>query len=435
MEPSLLAEHTVSTAFLAIALIAIVAQAVIILVALFDRGPRYKVSARSSDSLESEDFLHTLEALTDSKVNRRTNLEVLTNGENFYEAELRAIADAKSTVNLEAYIFHRGEVAGRYLQSLAERGRAGVRVNVLIDGLGSSTTRKSYLKPLRDAGGRVAWYHPVRWNTLPHYNNRSHRELLIVDGKVGFIGGAGVADQWRYGSKDAPRWRDTMVRVEGDAVSNLQATFAENWVESCGEVLTGPEYFPLCAAQPGGAVLVVNSTPSGGGATRARMLIQLLIASARQNVQITTPYFLPDSSMSDALVQAMRERGAKVRILVPGPHADHMLTRSSGRRAYGKLLRAGAQVYEYQPSMIHAKTLTVDSTWGVVGSTNFDNRSFGINDEVNLAACDREFTGRLEQDFRCDAAQGREITLSEWSRRSIWERAPELLGWVFERQQ
>lgn len=365
MHPSLVAEYSVSTAFVAVALIAIVAQALIIMVALFDRGSGYKVSAQSSDSLESEDFLYTLEALTDSKVNRRTTLEVLTNGENFYEAELSAIANAQSTVNLEAYIFHRGEVANRYLQILAERARAGVRVNILLDGLGSSATRNSYLKPLLDAGGRVAWYHPVRWNTLPHYNNRSHRELLILDGKVGFIGGAGVADQWRYGSKSAPRWRDTMVRVEGDAVTNLQATFAENWVESCGEVLTGREYFPLCAAQAGSAVLVVNSTPSGGGATRARMLIQLLIASARHTIQITTPYFLPDSSMSDALVTAIRERGAKVKILVPGPHADHLLTRSSGRRAYGKLLRAGAQVYEYRPSMIHAKTLTVDSTWEI----------------------------------------------------------------------
>jgi cardiolipin synthase A/B len=435
MHPFLLAEYTVSTAFVVLAVLAIVAQAIVIFVALFDGGPRYKVSAPSSDSLESDGFLYMLEALTDSKVNRHTTLEVLTNGENFYDAELQAIAAAQSTINLEAYIFHRGDVAGRYVQALAERARAGVKVNVLFDGLGSSTTTESYLKPLRDAGGRVGWYHALRWNTLPRYNNRSHRELLIVDGKTGFIGGAGIADQWLHDQKKSRRWRDTMVRVQGDAVPNLQATFAENWLESCGEILTGPEYFPICDKQQGGAVLVVNSTPSGGGSTRARMLMQLLVASAKRSILITTPYFLPDSSMSDALVQAARERGVEVKIVVPGPHADHLLTRSSGRRAYGKLLRAGARVYEYQPSMLHAKILTIDSTWGVVGSTNFDHRSFGINDEVNLAACDRPFAARLERDFHRDVAESREITLREWNRRSLLERAPELLGWVFERQQ
>lgn len=435
MDVSLIADYNVSTTFMVFAVIAILAQAVLLLTALFDRGPGYAVSAQPSDSLESDEFLYMLEALTDSKVNRHTALEVLTNGENFYQEELDAIAAARSTVNLEAYIFQSGEVAGRYVERLTERARAGVRVNVLLDALGSSTTRESYLKPLLEAGGRLGWYHPVRWNTLPRYNNRTHRELLIVDGKVGFIGGAGIADHWLHGKKDSPRWRDTMVRVEGDAVPNLQATFAENWLESCGEVLTGPEYFPLCSAPGRGAVLVVNSTPSGGGATRARMLMQLLIASARRTIHITTPYFLPDGSMNDGLVEAMRERGVEVTIVVPGHYADHLLTRSSGRRGYGKLLRAGAHVYEYEPSMIHVKVLVIDGIWGVVGSTNFDNRSFGINDEVNLAACDRSFAAFLQQDFSRDVAESRQITLREWNHRSLWERAPELLGWVFERQQ
>jgi cardiolipin synthase len=183
------------------------------------------------------------------------------------------------------------------------------------------------------------------------------------------------------------------------------------------------------------AVLVVNSTPSGGGSTRARILFQLLIASAQKSIFITTPYFLPDASLSDELACAARERGVDVRVIVPGKHTDHQLTRSSSRRAYGKLLKAGALIYEYEPAMIHAKILLVDGIWSVVGSTNFDNRSFGLNDEVNLAAFDEAFTLRLQEDFVADMAVSRPMSYQQWQSRSVFERAPELLGWVLERQQ
>jgi cardiolipin synthase len=258
---------------------------------------------------------------------------------------------------------------------------------------------------------------------------------MVIDGRTAFLGGAGYADHWRDGNGKEPRWRDTMFRVEGPAVRDLQATFAENWLESAGEILTGGDYFPRHELLSRSAVLVVNSTPSGGGSTRARILMQLLIASARRSIHITTPYFLPDSSLVEALLKAMRERGVDITILVPGSRSDHFLTRSSSRRSYGRLLRSGARIYEYQPAMIHAKVLTVDGLWSVVGSTNFDYRSFGLNDEVNLAACDRHFAERLDQDFRRDLASSVEITYQRWSHRPLVERAPELLGWVFERQQ
>jgi cardiolipin synthase A/B len=432
----LLADATVSTGFIVVAILCMTAMAVVILTGLFARGVRYKVQTPEPSSLESDRFLHTLEALTDSKVNRATSLEVLTNGENFYRAELEVIRGAERSVNLEAYIFSRGEVARQYVEALTEKARAGVRVNLLLDALGSAGVSDGAFASLTEAGGHLSWYHDFRFANLVRLNNRSHRELLIVDGRIGFIGGAGIADQWLKGAKGNPSWRDTMVRVEGDAVPNLQATFAENWLESAGEILTGDEYFPkIGPAQSGNSVLVVNSTPSGGGSTRARILIQLLIASARRSIQITTPYFLPDSSMIEALLTAMRERGVDLNILVPGAHSDHMLTRSSSRRSYGRLLHAGARIFEYQPAMIHAKVLIIDRKWGVVGSTNFDYRSFGLNDEVNLAACDPEFAERLEQDFRRDLANSKEITYQHWAHRPLVERAPELLGWVFERQQ
>jgi cardiolipin synthase A/B len=431
----LLAEIMVSTGFVVLATIAILLQALLLFVAFFDPGLRYRISLHGAESLDSPEFLHSLEAITDAKINHHTGLRVFTNGEHFYEAELQAISAAKTTVNLEAYIFQQGEVARRFTDALTERARAGVKVKVVLDALGSLSTTERYFRQLRAAGGEVEWYNPVRWNRLPRYNNRTHRELLIVDGQTAFLGGAGVADHWLINKGDRRRWRDTMVRVQGDAVPNLQATFAENWLESCGEVLTGPDYYPICDAPTESSVLVINSTPSAGGATRARMLFQLLVASAQKSIHITTPYFLPDSSLSDELARAVSERGVQVKIVVPGRHSDHMLTRSSSRRAYGKLLRAGARIFEYDPAMIHAKILLVDGVWSVVGSTNFDNRSFGLNDEVNLAAFDEDFTRRLEEDFASDMAESSEISYEQWRRRPLFERAPELLGWVLERQQ
>lgn len=430
----LLLDYVGSTVFLVVAFVAIIIVAVLILVALFGPGLGYKVSAGIDLSNDSDEFLHILEALVDAKVNRQTDLTVFTNGEKFYEEELAALSAAKHNINIEAYIFHEGEIGGRFIDQLAKQASSGVNVNLVLDAIGNARTRKSFFARLERAGGRVSWYNGSRWNKLPRVNNRTHRELLVIDGQVGFIGGAGVADQWWKGQKGAPAWRDTMVRVEGDAVANLQATFAENWLESCGEVLTGPEYFPKSQIQGEGAVLVVNSTPSGGGATRARILFQILLASARKSIQITTPYFLPDHSITKELIRAVR-RGVKVQILVPGKKSDLWLTRNSSRVAYGELLREGIGIYEYQPSMIHVKVLLIDGIWGVVGSTNFDNRSFGLNDEVNLAAREDDFCQRLTRDFVHDLARSECITFERWRHRSVFSRGPELLGWIFQREQ
>jgi cardiolipin synthase A/B len=434
---SLLADYTVSIGFIVVAYLAIGAALIVIFVALFDPGLRYKISAASSEDNTSDDFLGTLEVLTDSKVNCSIELTVLTNGPCFYEEELATIAAAGHSVCLEAYIFQQSEIAQRYVKALAERARAGVHVNVVLDALGSVKTTDGYLEPLTAAGGRVAWYNAARWNKLPRYNNRTHRELLIVDGCTGFIGGAGIADHWYKHSQMHPRWRDTMVKVTGPAVRHLEAAFAENWLEACEEVLVGRDYFPPINAEENSqdAVLVVSSSPTMGGMTRARILFQLLIASAKKSIHITTPYFLPDKSLSDELVRAIRERGVEVKVVVPGRKSDIWLTRTSSRAGYGKLLQGGANIFEYNPAMIHAKILLVDSLWGVVGSTNCDYRSFGLNDEVNLAARNTEFVQRLEQDFVADIANSHQVTYDEWRHRNIFERAPEVFGWVVQRQQ
>ena len=422
------------TAFTTVAVIAVLFQSLVLFLAFFEPPLPYKVAERPAE-IDSPEFLRVLGILADAQLHENAHVDVLANGEAFYEVELEAIAGARHNINLEAYIFQQGEIARRFIAALAERARSGVKVSIVLDAIGSFNTWRRTFRELIDAGGQVCWYQTVRWYNLPKLTHRTHRELLIVDGRVAFLGGAGVADHWYKGKHGNPRWRDTMFRVTGGAVASLQATFAENWLEASGEMLTAPEYFPPLASDSHSSALVVASSPSVARATRARILYQTLLASACRTVDITTPYFLPDRHARAELVKAIRERGVRVRIIVPGKHSDHLLTRRSSRRLYGELLKAGASIHEYRPAMIHAKTMVVDGLWSVVGSTNFDHRSFGLNDEVNLAVRDGGLASRIGDDFACDLAASHQVSYREWRRRSPLERVHEWFGWILERQQ
>lgn len=422
------------TWFDVIAIGSVVVTASLIFLALFAPGIPYTLEAPDYCELDSPDFLRMIEALTDAQVRCASTVEVLTNGDVYYDAELDAISKAEKHVHIEAYIFQKGEVAARFVEALTERARAGIEVKLVLDAVGSFATWNSYFKELTEAGGRVAWYHPLRWHNWPRYNNRTHRELIIIDGRTGFVGGSGVADHWLTGHAGNPPWRDTMFRVEGQAVLSLQATFAENWLEASGEILAGESCFPEIEEECALTALVVNSSPTTGGSTRARILFQTLLACARESILLTTPYFLPDRSARREMLKSVA-RGVRLEIITPGVHSDHLLTRTSSRRLYGSLLKAGAKIYEYQPSMLHAKTLVIDGLWCVGGTTNFDNRSFGLNDEVNLAAYDRDLAARVAKDFARDRAESREITYEEWRARPLWERGYEQLGRLLERQQ
>ncbi|HSE50045.1 MAG TPA: phospholipase D-like domain-containing protein [Terriglobales bacterium] len=415
--------------------IAIVLFLAWLLVFLLQPAPNYRLSDGRGIAIGAPEFERMLEALADGHFDRNSSVEVLSNGENYYPAELEAIRNARQSVNLEAYIFKKGKIAQQFVDALAERARAGVKVNVLIDGVGSFSTSKGYFQKLLDAGGEVQFYHPIRWNTWLRYNNRTHRELLVIDGEVAFAGGAGIADHWLEGEKDHPRWRDTMFRFRGDAVNSLQGTFVENWVESCGVVLNSARFFPGVEREGKVPVLVVNSTPSQSNATRARVLYQALLGSAQRRIYITTPYFLPDKALMEVLITAKRDRHLDVKVLVPGKKSDHMMTRSSSRGLYGKLLEAGVEIYEYQPSMLHAKVMLVDDDWVVVGSTNFDNRSFGINDELSVTARSAELAERLTADFARDLAQSERVTLESWKHRPFWQRGFEWAGWLISRHE
>jgi cardiolipin synthase len=428
--------------FLTLSILAIVVTVGLFLLVLFEPGLDYKVEPPAYP-LESDEFLCLLGALADAPVHRDSRVEVLTNGAAFYEAQLEAIRGAKRSVNLEAYIFRADAIGRRFVDALTDRARAGVRVNLVLDAIGSFGTRDATFAALRAAGGRVEWYQPLHWGTIKRLNNRTHRELMIVDGETGFIGGAGIGDVWWTGEKGQPAWRDTVCRVTGDLVIGLQTTFTENWLEAAEEILTGDAYFPACprkssddgvATPDEAAGLVVISSPSAGRSSRARVLFQTLLASAKCSIHITSPYFLPDRCVRGELLKAVR-RGVSVQIIAPGDHADHLMTRRASRRRYGELLKGGAHIAEYQPAMTHAKILIVDGVWSVVGSTNFDNRSFGLNDEVNLASQCGPLAARLEEDFQRDLADSRPIPYDEWRRRPWTERIVEHLGRVIERHQ
>ncbi len=421
------------TTFFVIAIIAIALQILNVYLAFFGPDLPYIIKQPLDLPLDDPRFCALLAFLTEAKLLRGNRVEVLTNGECFYRVELAAIAAAQRSVDLEAYIFHKGEVSKRYVQALAERARAGVKVRLTLDYIGSFSTPRSYLKELIEAGGQVEWYHPLRLDLFFQLNNRTHRELLIIDGTQAFIGGAGVADWWYRDGVKGRRWRDMMLRVEGPSVAALQAVFAQNWLRISGEILTGEEYFQFPDGSDATPALVVGSTPAAGS-TQARILFQLLISCARKCIYISSPYFLPDPSARRAIIQAARERNVEVKILTPGDNNDQRLTRASSRHLYGSLLKHGIKIYEYIPSMNHTKALMVDDCWVVVGSTNFDYRSFAINDEVNLALLDPVSTRRVAENFENDLAQSKEITYADWRTKRRFRIAERLLS-LLERQE
>ncbi len=400
---------------------------------LFGAATRYGLDRGGLPPIDSAEFQRYVSTITESPMRPETRISVLRNGPNFYAAELEAIRGAGETVNLEAYGFLEGKLAREFLDALTNRARAGVEVRLVLDAIGSWNTPSRYFDRLCAAGGRVSWYHPVKSKNWPYLNNRTHRKLLVVDGRVGFIGGAGFADHWIKPGSYGPPWRDTILRTEGGAVPDLNAVFAENWLETTGEILTGQGHFRFTRTEGGVPAMVIRSTPHGG-ATRARMLYQIMIEAATRSIYITTPYFVPDRSARQSLTCAA-ERGVDVVILTAGPHNDHSMTRGVSRMFERPLAKAGVAIYEYLPAMIHAKLMCIDGLWTVAGSTNFDHRSFDLNDEVNLVVADRGIAAEIERDFAGDLAHSRRLTPKSLKNPGVFDRVVEDASWVLRRQQ
>jgi cardiolipin synthase A/B len=402
-----------------------------VLVLLFT--PRIDYHVTSPLRPDSDDFRHVIQSTCQAAIHFHNKVEVFTNGAQFYPAMRDAIRAAESSVNLEAYIFQPGEAADMLIEPLVERAQAGVEVRLVLDAIGSSGMRGAHRRRLTDAGCKINFYQQVKWYRLHRLNNRTHRELMVVDGRVAFTGGAGIADWWLRPHRGAATWRDTMVRIEGPIVAALQGTFSENWLECCGEILTAPRHWPaLTEAGPTEAMLV-KSSPSDR-ATSSRVVFQMLIEGAVREIDVSTPYFLPDRALRRALVRAA-QRGVRVRVIVPGRHSDQRLVRLASRRLYRELLEAGVRIHEYRPAMTHVKALMVDDTWAVIGTTNIDNRSFEHNDEVNVAFSEAAVTERLRRDFEADLAASDEITMAVWRSRSPFEKLVGPICCFLERQQ
>jgi cardiolipin synthase A/B len=373
----------------------------------------------------SDDFLYACEALTGAPVSYGNDLEVLVNGDEIFPAFLETIAGAQRTVNLETYVYWQGEIASAVADALCERARAGVEVNVVLDALGAAKMDRRLVNHLRRAGVCVALFRKPHGYALRQINKRTHRKLLVVDGDVGMIGGVGIAEEWTGNAQDPDHWRDTHVRVRGPVVRGLQGAFAENWLEATGDVLVGRDYLPAIGEVDGGGPMQLVRSSAGVGDTEAEALYFLAIASARETLDLTAAYFAPRPAFVDALCDASAERGVRVRLLVPGRHIDKPVVRQAGRHAYDRLLDCGVEVYEYRPTMLHAKTLVIDGVWSTVGSVNFDNRSFQHNDEATLCVQSPSVAGRLSRVFADDLAVSDPFDLRRWRRRPLRQRAAE----------
>jgi cardiolipin synthase len=382
-------------------------------------------------------FFRTIEAHTDAPIVAGNRIEVLLNGDETFPVMLRDIRKARSTITFAQYLYEDGSIARELAQAFAERCRAGVKADILLDSHGSGNAPAEIIAVMKDAGCKVEYFRRIEaegiifpWKLL-RYNYRSHRRVLVIDGQIGFTGGYGISEAWTGDGRTPEHWRDTNVRIEGPLARFLQAAFAESWLEATGVAIGGNDYFPR--VDPVGKITgqIVKSSPTGGS-FQNYMLFLLSINSAKKSILITNPYFMPDEVMTEALVKAAA-RGVRIAILLPG-EIDSQLTYTSSRSHYGPLLLGGIEVYEYKASLLHAKTIVVDGVWSTIGSTNFDNRSFALNQEINLTVYDSGIARSLERIFQEDLKHSQRITYEEWQSRSLYERVLELFAFPIKEQ-
>ncbi len=381
-----------------------------------------KVQTRISDiyAVHDPQFLRSMSNLLGPPVVSGNQVKELINGDEIFPSMLAAIRSAENTITFETYIYWSGEIGKTFAEALAERSRAGVKVHVMVDWVGSAKMDDQLLELMKDAGVEIFKYRPLHWYHIARMNNRTHRKLLVVDGKIGFTGGVGIADKWLGNAQDADHWRDSHFRIEGPAVAHMQAAFMDNWMKTSGEVLHGEEYFP--PIEPVGEHYAqVFKSSSSAGSESVRLMYLLSIASARKTVYIANAYFVPDDLSIQTIVRAL-QRGVKVKILLPGSRIDTEPVRRASRARWGDLLKAGAEIHEYQPTMYHCKVMIVDDVWVSVGSTNFDSRSFRLNDEANLNIYDHAFAQRQIDIFEDDLKKSRQITYEAWQRRPWSEK-------------
>lgn len=358
-------------------------------------------------------------------------VETLVNGNSIFPSMLQAIREAHTTITFETYIYWSGSIANEFADALSKKAQEGLSVKVLLDWVGSIPMDEGLVKRMQDAGVEVVRFRPVSWWAIDRVNNRTHRKLLIVDGKIGFTGGVGIGDEWNGDARSPSEWRDTHYRIEGPAVAELQAAFAEHWIEATGELLIGERFFP--AISPAGeneAQVVVSSTHQRNA---MHLMLVTALASAEGNIRIATPYFVPDALTRAQLLEA-RRRGVEIEILIPGSHTDARVVQKASRHFWGELLEAGIKFYEFEPTMYHCKLVIVDDIWSSVGSTNIDERALRLNDEANINFYDRSFAASQIAIFEADLRRSKSYTLAQWRDRTLMERVSDWLASLLRSQ-
>lgn len=377
-------------------------------------------------TLDDPRFMDELGVLLGPPFLDGTRVQALLNGDQIFPPMLTAIRGAKRSITFETYIYWAGDIGREFAEALAERARNGVKVHVLLDWVGSAKMDTNLISTLSAAGVEVRQFHPPHWSHLGRLNNRTHRKLLVIDGRTGFTGGVGVAPPWTGSAQDPAHWRDTHFGIEGPVVAQMQSVFIDNWIKVTGDVLHGPDYFPTLAPAGPGRAQMFSSSPSGGSESMQLMYL-LSVTAASRSIDLSASYFVPDALTLRALVEAM-QRGVRLRIIVPGKHIDSETVRRASRATWGPLLAAGAVIAEYEPTMYHCKVMIVDGLLVSVGSTNFDNRSFRLNDEATLNVVDKGFASVQTATFEADLARSQRVTEAQWLRRPWRERVGETLA-------
>lgn len=421
-----------------LAAVGVLAIVTAILSLFFEIGGRPdKLRATEVPELRSADFLEAFAGIANAPLMEGGTARLLNNGDEVYPAMLDAIRDAQRTVNWMVYIWEPGEASDRVFTALVEAVRRGVEVRVMLDGMGGMRAPDDDIRRLREAGGQVCWFRPIKFGQLTRFHRRNHRRAIVMDGCVGFTGGVAVADKWLGDAGSREHWRDSMVCVRGCIAANLQSAFAELWTEITGEILVGPGFYPTSFedALPGEEIskhVTITSSPSAEHYP-LRKAFWLSFRAARERLYLTTPYFVPDASTRRVIADRARV-GVDVRLLLPNEHTDAVPIRWAGQHYYDDLLEAGVRIWEYQPTMLHAKQVVIDGVWSLVGSANMDVRSKELNEEVVLGIMDCGFGREVEETFTRDLERAREIRLADWRGRGIGKRALERVCAMLEEQ-
>lgn len=411
-----------------------IATVILIVIAENFALPEKKLERRVQHRYAARDaqFRRDMGNLLGPTITHGNQVQALQNGDEIFPAMLQAVREARDTICFETYIYWSGDIGRRFAEALAERARAGVQVNVVLDWMGSLKMEQALIELIEQAGANVQRYRPLRWYSLDRINNRTHRKLLVIDARVGFTGGVGIADPWAGHAQDPDHWRDIHFRIAGPVVLQMQAAFNDNWIKTTGQVLNGPRYFP--ALQPVGDMdaQVFIASPAGGSESMHLMYL-MAIAAATESLDLQAAYFVPDTLIIKALLAA-RERGVRVRVIVPGRHLDSSAVRLASKACWGELLQCGVEVHEYQPTMMHNKMLILDGQMVSVGSTNFDVRSFRLNDEASLNVYDTDFCQAMTRVFEQDLLQCTRYTYERWRQRPLKEKLLERLVLPFRSQ-